>query len=141
LYARECCANTWYAIGALRLRQGRTSDAHTAFARAVERVATHPMARVGLLATGAEQSSPVASGMLPTRPADRVLSIEAAVVTAAQLVRAGAHADAARLVEEALAVAPPSNAGWLLPIEPLLHVGAHLDVWTRALAHLRNRAA
>ena len=23
LYARECAANTWYAIGALRLRQGR----------------------------------------------------------------------------------------------------------------------
>ena len=28
-----------------------------------------------------------------------------------------------RLVEQALTVAPPGNAGWLLPVEPLLNVG------------------
>jgi hypothetical protein len=52
LYARECCANTWYAIGALRLRQGRLPDASAAFEHALERVALHPMARVGLVASG-----------------------------------------------------------------------------------------
>src|SRR6185503_6686508 len=31
LYARECCANTWYAIGAVRLRRGETSEARAAF--------------------------------------------------------------------------------------------------------------
>jgi hypothetical protein len=30
---------------------------------------------------------------------------------------------AARLVDAALVEAPPGNAGWLVPIEPLLHVG------------------
>ena len=52
LYARECAANTWYAIGALRLRQHRPADASVAFTRAIERVPTHPMARVGLVAAG-----------------------------------------------------------------------------------------
>ena len=143
LYARECCANTWYAIGALKLRQGLASEAQSAFARALERVAIHPMARVGLRAAGAEQSSSssFATGALPTPSPEGVPSIESAVVRAAHLAVAGSHADAAHLVEEALALAPPSNAGWLLPIEPLLHVGAHLDVWAGALAHLRNRAA
>ena len=59
---------------------------------------------------------------------------------AAQLVASGAHAEAARIVDEALAAAPAGNAGWLLPIEPLLNVAARPDTWARALAHLRNRA-
>ena len=37
--------------------------------------------------------------------------------------------------------AAAGNAGWLLPIEPLLHVTARPDIWARVLAHLRNRAA
>ena len=49
--------------------------------------------------------------------------------------------DAARIVDEALAGATAGNAGWLLPIEPLLQVTAHPDIWARALARLRNRAA
>ena len=31
IYTRECCANTWYAIGALRCRQGRRDEAEAAF--------------------------------------------------------------------------------------------------------------
>ena len=33
LYARECSANTWYAHGAIRLRQGRRDEALRHFAR------------------------------------------------------------------------------------------------------------
>ena len=51
------------------------------------------------------------------------------------------HSRAAHLVGEALATAAAGNAGWLLPLEPLLHVTAHPDIWARALALLRNRAA
>lgn len=144
LYARECCANTWYAIGALRLRQSRPADAGTAFERALERVATHPMARVGLVAAGSlDRGSipPPADDPSVERPGSHALSVEAAMFRAAQLVVAGAHADAARIIDETLAGAAAGNAGWLLPIEPLLHVTAHPDVWARALSHLRNRAA
>ena len=137
LYARECAANTWYAIGALRLRQGRRADAGAAFARAIERVATHPMARVGLVAAGS--LDPIAPPPIDSdtgQPGRPTPSVDAAVFQAAQLVVAGAHTEAARILDEALAGAAAGNAGWLLPIEPLLHVTAHPDIWARALAHL-----
>ena len=47
----------WYTIGRSRLRQGRPADASAAFAHAIERVPTHPMARVGLAAAGGVGSS------------------------------------------------------------------------------------
>jgi hypothetical protein len=53
----------------------------------------------------------------------------------------GAHAEAAALVDRALAAAPPGNAGWLVPVEPLLNVSAHPVVWIPALSRLRTRAA
>ena len=36
---------------------------------------------------------------------------------------------------------PVAAARRILPVEPLLHVSAHPDIWARALAHLRNRAS
>jgi DNA-binding winged helix-turn-helix (wHTH) protein len=142
LYARECVGNTWYAIGALRLRQGRPADASAAFARAIERVATHPMARVGLVAAGSlDPIAPAQAAIGAGEPALRASSVDAAMWQAARLVVAGAHTEAARIAGEALAAAPAGNAAWLLPIEPLLHVAAHPDIWARALARLRNRAA
>ncbi len=141
LYARECAANTWYAIGALHLRQSRPADARAAFARVIERVPMHPMARLGLVATGSPDTVWPQRAGGAAQSVRRVPSVDAAMWQAAQLVVAGAHAEAARIVDGALAVAAPGNAGWLLPIEPLLHVAAHPDVWVRALAHLRNRAA
>ena len=136
LYARECAANTWYAIGALRLRQGRSADAAAAFASALDRVAAHPMARVGLAIAGGTAKE----ARRTTASAGPHPSVDAAIVHAVQLAAAGAHDDAARVLDEALAVAPSGNAGWLLPIEPLLNVAARPDCWTRVLAHLRNRA-
>ncbi len=35
VYTRDCNANTWYALGALRHRQGRRSDATAAFNQAL----------------------------------------------------------------------------------------------------------
>jgi hypothetical protein len=68
-------------------------------------------------------------------------SFEAAIGRAAGLAAVGDHADAARLVDQALAAAPPSNAGWLLPVEPMLNVVAAPDIWAPVLARLRTRAA
>ncbi len=141
LYARECAANTWYAIGALRLRQDQPAAARAAFVRAIDHVPAHPMAQLGLAACGpSNRIAPlVAVGSGP--PSRRTSPVDAAVCQAAQLVVAGAHAEAARIVDEALAGAAGGNAGWLLPIEPLLQVTAHPDVWARTLARLRNRAS
>jgi DNA-binding winged helix-turn-helix (wHTH) protein/cytochrome c-type biogenesis protein CcmH/NrfG len=138
LYARECCANTWYAIGALRLREGRLADARDAFSRAIDRVGIHPTARVGLAAVSPDArraADQAIGGERMPRP------LEAAMVGASQLVLAGAHDDAARLVDTMLAGAPPGNAGWLTPIEPLLNVSAHPAAWAPVLARLRTRAA
>ena len=54
---------------------------------------------------------------------------------------AGAHDEAGRLVDNALAFAPPGNAAWLLPVEPLLGVAARPESWAGALARLRQRAS
>jgi hypothetical protein len=43
-------------------------------------------------------------------------------------------------VEEAL-IAAPADAGWLIPIEPLLGASRNPDAWAPVLARLRTRAA
>jgi len=134
LYGRECCANTWYAIGALRFRDGNREAAAAAFQQAIERIAQHPLARLGLAALGTSE------GGIKIQ-ADHALSVDAAIARAIALVLADKHDVAAALVDEALALAPPGNAGWILPIEPLLHVSAHAGIWAAALARLRSRAA
>jgi DNA-binding winged helix-turn-helix (wHTH) protein len=133
LYARECCANTWYAIGALRHRQGRADEARQAFQQALQRVSQHRLAFIGLSAVDRGSFDVETEALAP--------SVDAAFVTAAVLGHAGRHGDAARTVDQALAAAPPGNAGWLLSLEPLLHVTTHSDVWAPVLARLRSRAA
>ncbi|MEO8258863.1 MAG: winged helix-turn-helix domain-containing protein [Acidobacteriota bacterium] len=141
LYARECAANTWYAIGALRLRQGQSSAAGTAFGRAIAHVPGHPMAQLGLAVCG----SPAPGAPMPDpgsgHSGRRTSPVDAAMVQAAQLTVAGSHAEAARIVDDALAAAGVGNAGWILAVEPLLQVAARPDVWARPLARLRNRAS
>jgi hypothetical protein len=134
LYARECCANTWYAIGAMHTRLGQRNEAAAAFRQALARVKKHPLAKVGLAIVGSD--APVAPLGGVTSP-----SIDAAIAHAAQLVVAGNHADAARLVDQLLSMAPPGNAAWLLPVEPLLNVAGSPAVWTDVMARLRTRAA
>jgi DNA-binding winged helix-turn-helix (wHTH) protein len=134
LYARECCANTWYAIGALHARRQRRTDAVAAFQEALARVARHPLANLGMGILKGGAAMPDGVGV-------SVPSFDAAVGQAAVLVMAGDPEDAMRLVEHALTVAPPGNAGWLLPVEPLLNVASAPDTWAPALARLRSRAA
>jgi hypothetical protein len=135
LYARECCANAWYAIGALRLRQRSPSVARAAFTQAIARVSPHRRARLGLSLVEAPTTAIVAA-MTTAAP-----SVDAALAIAAALVCVGKHSDAAHLVDNMLAAAPPGNAGWLLALEPLLQVTAHPAAWVQPLARLRTRAA
>jgi DNA-binding winged helix-turn-helix (wHTH) protein/Flp pilus assembly protein TadD len=142
LYARECCANTWYAIGAVHLRRGRASDARAAFQQALTRVPAHPLAAIGLRYVAAEPATIASDPSIPkTGSPDAVVNIDVALCQAAHLSLAGARADAARLVDGALAAAPAGSAGWALPVEPLLNVGGHPAIWAPALTRLRTRAA
>jgi DNA-binding winged helix-turn-helix (wHTH) protein/Tfp pilus assembly protein PilF len=146
LYGRECQANTWYAIGALRRRQQRYDDAREAFGRAVECLPSHRMARIVAAALGerdGEDGRHAEGG--PEGPPLRIDGsshpVDAAMCRAARAVIDGDRHEAARLVDEALAAAPPGGSGWLLPIEPVLHVAGAPDVWAAALGRLRARAA
>jgi DNA-binding winged helix-turn-helix (wHTH) protein len=160
LYGPETASNTWYAIGALRLRQDRLDEARVAFGRAIEHV-RHPMAQLGITVIDSARSPgsiqaatrpPLdVSGSLPDLSAsppdvspgreEESGRIESTFVRAARCALAGAHAQAATLMDQALEHAPAGNAAWLLPVEPLLRVAEHADTWARPLARLRNRAA
>jgi len=144
LYARECCANTWYAIGALKLRRGLVADARAAFQEAIARLPIHPLARAGLAALAARASTAGHQGPLDHQAAGEPLSVDAVMAHSVFAVvsrgEAG-RADAARLIDRALMEAPAGSAGWLLPIEPILGVYDNADLWAPAMARLRIRAA
>jgi hypothetical protein len=122
LYARECAADAWCAIGACRFRRGDRAGARAAFAEAMARVARHPMAHAG---HGRRRGS---AGVVQSR------------ARAAVLVARGGASAAADVVERALASAPPGASGWTIPIEPLLRVQDAPEAWARVLSALRMRA-
>lgn len=130
LYARECCANTWYAIGVLHRRRGRVPAAAEALAKAVGLVPAHPLASVLL-------GRPPAAG----EAASRRSAVERALVHAAALTIARRDAEAARVVDAALAESGDGSGGWLVPVEPLLDVASSPSAWSPVLARLRARAA
>ncbi len=129
LYARECAANTWYAIGATRFRDGDRDGAHAAFLESVKRVPKHPFARAALGNVAAASGPP---------------SIDRAIAQAVCMTMheaQGGAGTAAAAIEQVLAAAPQGNAGWLLPVEPILGVARCPETWMRVLARLRSRAA
>jgi DNA-binding winged helix-turn-helix (wHTH) protein len=140
LYARECCSNACYAIGAVRLRRQETAEARQAFTQALERVPNHRL----VLAVMTAQSLSAAGGGGQAVPSVTVAEdghFDEKFGTAIAAGLGGHAAFAARLLDRALAAAPPGNAGWLVPVEPLLNVSANPDVWAPVLARLRTRAA
>jgi DNA-binding winged helix-turn-helix (wHTH) protein len=146
LYARECCANTWYSIGALHFWRRRFDEAHTAFACAVDRVEVHPLARVGLAALDKPRRQRDTS--VADRPGASLFDV-AMCQAAAVLLDAAAEPElsaaaairAARIVDDALVQTTAPSAGWLLPLEPLLRVRTAPDAWAPVLGRLRARAA
>ena len=132
VYARECAANSWYAIGALHHRLGRPEKAEPAFQEALKRVPGHGLATVGLS---------IVSGKVHRHAGrDDATLVDAAMVKAAALAVQGKQDAAARVFCGPLTQAEPGAAGWLLPAEPLIHATAHLDAWAPTLAILRDRA-
>ncbi len=132
LYGRECFANTWYSIGAVRRRLGRLDEAREAFHTALTYVPGHARTNAVLAAC---DGAACAAAPCPDRD-----PVNAAIVTAVSLACADRHEDAAAVVLAALEHAEPGSAGWQLSIEPVLNVSARPDVWARALAAVRHRA-
>jgi hypothetical protein len=116
---------------------GDTDAAREAYAEALSRAPRHAMARAGLAILDGHADR-LAAAHLPDR--DARLHIDEAMARAATLVHAGRADDAAELCHRALAASPPGNAGWLLPIDPLLRVARDKTAWTRVLDLLRRRA-
>ena len=128
LYWQECASNTWYAIGAIRLRQRDFAGAEAGFRRALEIAPGHlfSLAALGL--------------PIPDRdPRDRWWA-DAALARAVAMARGNRHHDAAQIYADTIAAARFPNTGWTLPVEPLLRVQAHQDVWARVLTIVEQRA-
>ncbi len=140
LYAREISANAWYAIGAWHLRRGDPAAARAAFEQAIARVPAHPRAGVGIVMAAGRKAGGSAEDGTADREVGGSASIDQAFVRAAWLARRGDPAAAATIVDTAIASAPAGNAGWILPVEPLLDVAHHREVWARVLARVRMRA-
>ena len=140
LYARESCANSWYALAVVRLRHGDRVAAQEALHETLRRTPHHPLALAALSSLRAEAQfggAVEASGAASTPLA---ATMESAFAGAARHVLRGDHPAAAQIVAAALTAAPPGSAGWWLPLEPLLEVTARPDVWSGVLTLLRVRA-
>ena len=137
LYARECCANVWYSIGAMRWRAGDRAAALEAFAQARQRVEGHALASIVMaVMAGASKDVPLPVDV-PLRK--HAAPVDAAIARAVALTAAGDRAQAGSVVDAALASAPAGNGGWILPVEPLLEAGG--PEWAPVFARLRSRAA
>ena len=134
LYARECAANTWYAIGAVALRQQKRTEADAAFKRALTIAPHHVSATAVLRGDLPSSRAGLSSGHYERQ-------MEAALGQAIVLARGNRTADAARIYGDAVAQAPPGSVGWLLPVEPLLHPLGHREIWDAALTMIRVRAS
>jgi len=137
LYARECCANTWYAIGAVRLSRGDKKAAVLAFAETLTRVPLHALARAALAVVDPRSSR---SPEVPVSSSVRVPAPERALADAVMAALDGHLSAAVDQVNASLAAAPDGSALWTLPLEPVLR--CHADPrWAPVLSRLRNRAA
>lgn len=156
LYARECCANAWYATAVCLMRRGDDAGARTACMEAFARVPGHPMAQVCVEILDGLRDGPAArlhgetedglrdgsAGRLygETAKDDGRLVMERVMATAARLVVAGDAVAAARITAAAIAAAPPGSAGWIVAIEPTIGVHRSEDAWAGVLGVVRDRA-
>lgn len=145
IYTRQACANSWIALGAIRLQRGQRLDAVTAFDEALARVPAHPLALAALTVVADDDQRAAAREKLAGRVArlkNLGAVVEAAMAPAVVATLEGRHAEAAALLHAALESASPgTSAGWTIPVEPLFDVTARPDEWASVLTMLRARAA
>jgi len=140
LYTRECSANTWLAIGAVRLFEGRPDEALGAFHETLLRIPAHAPAIAALAHMGDVRLPDGKFEAAVTLLEERSAEAEAAVARATRLSLDGHPAEAARIVQQMLAGAAPGNAAWAVPVDPILRVTGQ-PAWTMVLSLLRARAS
>ena len=146
IYSRECFANTYYAIGAALYRLGRLEEAREAFEQALTFIEGHGRATAGLAVLAGEIE--ISAAWHAHDPVDAAIVRAIPLACGADLAEAGQRRarsanqreEAAAIVLAALELAPPGQSGWQLPVEPMLHTSAHLDLWSSALELVAMRA-
>jgi DNA-binding winged helix-turn-helix (wHTH) protein len=134
IFARECGANTWCAIGALALRENRELEACKAFREALSLMRGHAMATVALQSIETRQLD---MSRIPTLHS----SVDSAIVRAAAFALQDRHAEAAATCLAALHHAEPGSAGYLIPVEPLLGATRHPHLWREVFSTVAARAS
>jgi DNA-binding winged helix-turn-helix (wHTH) protein len=142
IYGREAAANAHCALAAVHLRHGRTVDAGAALDRALAAIPAHAVATAATAALG--HGAPSQSGQ---RFAARLAelrnggaSFEAATAEAVHASLTGDSERAAEIVLTALEKPTRPSSGWLIPIDPLLHIELTHEPWQRVFRLLRSRA-
>ena len=138
LYARECCANTWYAIGALQAAAGRSPMPRDAFSGPSSACRGIPWRASGWLrrrrrAAGRRPAPSAATGR-------RVLSRRPSPAPS-QLVARGRHDEAARLVDDDARQRAARQRRVAAAGRAAAECQRAPDAWASALARLRSRAA
>jgi tetratricopeptide (TPR) repeat protein len=144
LYARECAASAWYALGAMHARHGRVAEGIAAFDEAIGRVSVHAPALAARAALARSTQDPEVAAVFDARIATLHAAgahVDAALALAIREALHGKHVEAAAGVRRALSEARSGSAGWIVPVEPSLHASARQDVWAPVLSAIRGRAA
>jgi DNA-binding winged helix-turn-helix (wHTH) protein len=140
-YSRECAASAWYLKSGVFHERHDEPAAIGAYAETLRRVPNHPMA---LAATRIIQglNGLTAEGLLATIDCRQpgAMSVDHALACAVILKHLKRLELGVDLICRALEAAPPGNAGWLLPVDPLLNVQRHKAPWSRALDLIDRRA-
>jgi hypothetical protein len=116
------------------LRQRNVAGAEAAFHRALEMAPAHLFSLAALGPAFANASAGCTTNLADTR------STDSAIAHAIALARGNRHEEAARMYAETVAGSRAANAGWILPVEPILHPTARPDIWAPVLATVRQRA-
>jgi DNA-binding winged helix-turn-helix (wHTH) protein len=138
IYVREACANSWCAIGAVRLCRSDHPGALAAFDRATTVLPGHAVP-IAVRAALDGRREGLDERLQQLRGGGQTM--EAALAEAVfDTVRGDAPA-AESVVRAALQRSPADSRGWGIPVDPLLAVSTHPPLWEPVLTLLRSRAS
>ena len=148
IYGREFIVNARVASGFVHLVSGAVEAAAQTFNAALRDAPEHPRATLGLYAIALhsgdhravdDAKQAVDRTIAELRSGDRFVELS--------LVTAGAHAvrrqtaEALGILDHLLATAPAGPAGWIIPVDPMLHVVRTAPGTHGLLAKLAARAS
>jgi tetratricopeptide (TPR) repeat protein len=140
IYAAQSRANTWCAIGGVRLRQAQADEALKAFDTAIDLVSGHPVAMAARAAITGDAAAQSGLEDRLRRLRENGATLEAAFADATRDALTGRPESAASVLHTALEQQPTGSGGWTVPVDPILHVSAHPEPWDPVLRLLRSRA-